>query len=70
MARNLADLDRELARLIAERIRMLAGTEGGEAGLPRASFAPEGVPGAIWRGVLDGTAAAAAETRPKTMADP
>jgi len=70
MARNLADLDRELARLIAERIRMLAGAEGGEAGAPRASSAPEGVPEALWRGVLDGTAAAAAEARPKTIADP
>ena len=67
MARDLKDVDRELARLLAERIRVLA-EAGGSA--PDASAAPDDVPPSLWRGVLAGTAAAAAEARPKELADP
>ena len=69
MARQLADLDRELGQLLAERVRLLVevGTDSPESA--QAPSIPDGVPGALWRGILDGTVAAAAEARPKALAD-
>jgi prephenate dehydrogenase/chorismate mutase/prephenate dehydrogenase len=67
MARDLKDIDGELARLLAERIRVLA--EAGDAD-PGEAGVPEGLPRSLWRGVLVGTAAAAAHARPKELADP
>ena len=68
MTHNLADLDRELARLLAERIRTLA--ETGDSDAPEEGAAcPEGIPAPLWRGIVAGTAAAAADARPKELAD-
>ncbi|MHC5053903.1 MAG: bifunctional chorismate mutase/prephenate dehydrogenase [Planctomycetota bacterium] len=68
MAHDLADLDRELGRLLAERIRILA--EAGDSGAPGGDAAvPEGIPVPLWHGIVVGTAAAAADARPKELAD-
>ncbi|MHC4249259.1 MAG: prephenate dehydrogenase/arogenate dehydrogenase family protein, partial [Planctomycetota bacterium] len=69
MARDLPDLDNELARLLAERIRVLAEAGDSSAAPPGPVAVPEGMPAPLWRGILAGTAAAAAEARPKELAD-
>jgi prephenate dehydrogenase/chorismate mutase/prephenate dehydrogenase len=66
---DLAEIDAELARLLARRIARLAeaggssaGREALETGLPEA-LSREGVPAFLWRAVEEGTAAAAATSR-------
>lgn len=66
---KLEDIDRELAKLLARRIELLApkGAGAGDASSPE----PEGVPGFLWRSVVQGTrAAAAASSERATVEEP
>ena len=64
---RLEEIDRELAKLLARRIELLASKEADSD--DAAPPAEPGVPGFLWRSVVQGTRAAAATSRERTTVE-